>query len=402
MDYELSPDQDRAVDMIKAWLKTDEQSFTLGGYAGTGKTSIIHKIIEGENNVVCATPTGKAAAVLAGKLESTGIEVGTLHSLLYKPIEVSEIDVAMAVEEVKLLKAAGLDATLAQNRVERLIKKLESGSCEFGMRDNMDHKEIVVVDECSMVGDKIEYDLRNIASKILFVGDPGQLPPVKGTEFFDRNKADVVLEKIHRQDAGSSILKLAHAVRHGERFDGWDENCVASEPGNLDELLNADQVITGKNVTRRRLNKIIRNAQGHSGKHPNKGERLICLRNEHGRGLINGVGAIAASACELNEYMELSMDVAYEDRLFKGMPIDPFAFAQYENPLLTRRDMPSTPDAQFDFGHAITVHKSQGSEWDHVLVWDDKMRRQDKEVRKRWIYTAATRAAKKLTWISAG
>ncbi len=241
MDFKLSPDQDRAVDAIRAWLATGEQSFVLGGYAGTGKTSIIHKVIEGENAVVCATPTGKAAAVLQSKLDGTGIEVGTLHSLLYKPINVTEEMVILAEEEVKLLKAAGMDTTLAQKRVERLIKKLEQGACEFGMREDPDYKPLVIVDEASMVGDKIEADLRNIAAKILFVGDPGQLPPVEGTEFFERNTPDVVLEKIHRQDADSSILQLAHAIRHGEKFDGWDANCVNAEPGDLGTVPSADQ-----------------------------------------------------------------------------------------------------------------------------------------------------------------
>ncbi len=402
-DFRLDPSQERAVDAIAAWLKTDEQSFVLGGYAGTGKTSIIHRVIEGADSVVCATPTGKAAAVLASKLDSTGVEVGTLHSLLYKPVEVTEFDVEMAEKERDALRDLGMDWSLAAKRVKRLIKKLETGACEFGLRDEPKHTPIVIVDECSMVGDKIEADLRNCAPKILFVGDPGQLPPVEGTEFFERNKADIVLEEIHRQDADSSILRLAHAVRHGEKFDGWDENCESVDPGDIAPLLEADQIITGMNMTRRRLNTLIRKERGFSGDYPQKGEKMICLRNDHGRDLINGVIATAASNCGMDEYLELVMDVAYEDRLFKGLPIDQFAFKQYDNPKLTRRDpgCAPSPASQFDFGHAITVHKAQGSEWDHVLVWDDKMRRHDKEARKRWIYTAATRAAKKLTWISA-
>ena len=403
MTITLSHDQEAAVARIREWRHGDDQSFTLGGYAGTGKTTIIRAIIEGESNVVCATPTGKAAAVLGGKLNGLNVEVGTLHSLLYRPVEVTEEMVTAAEDERDALRAVGLDTTLVEKRIERLIKKLEEGSCEFGLRNDPEFKPLVIVDECSMVGDRIESDLRAIAGKILFVGDPGQLPPVEGTEFFERNRPDVVLETIHRQAADSAILRMAHAVRNGERFDGWNEtDCVIGDVGDLDLILSADQVITGKNETRRRLNKLVRKARGFSGKYPQKGERLICLRNEHGRGLINGVGAVAASDCQLDEWMDLSMDVSYEDRLFRGLPIDPFAFECYANPKLTRRDMPPTPDSQFDFGHCITVHKSQGSEWDHVLVWDDKMRRHDREARKRWIYTAATRAAKRLTWVSAG
>lgn len=407
--FQHDPSQIAAIDEIGRFLRSDEPVFVLGGYAGTGKTTIAEAVIEGQPNVVCATPTGKAASVLAGKLKKTGVEVGTIHSMIYKPVEVTEEDVVVAEAERDELRARGLDWKPAQARVERLVKKLENGSCEFTFQDNPQDKTVglIIVDECSMVGDKVEDDLLGFAAsrgaKVLFMGDPGQLPPVEGSEFFERRKPNVVLEKIHRQAADSAILRLAHAVRNGEKFDGWNEtDCVVGEANDLDSLLAADQVITGKNITRRRLNSMLRKARGFSGKYPNAGERIICLRNEHGRNLINGVSATAASACEMNAYLELEMDVAYEDRLLQGLSIDPFAFACYDNPKLTRRDMPPTPDAQFDFGHTITVHKSQGSEWDHVLVWDDKMRKFDKEARKRWIYTAATRAAKKLTWISAG
>lgn len=416
MSITLDTSQQNAVDAIGRWLHTDNQSFTMGGYAGTGKTTILRAVIEGMANVVCATPTGKAAAVLQSKLDGTGVEVGTLHSLIYKPHDVTEEMVAAAEKEVLALRAAGMDTTLAEKRVARLTKKLEDGSCEFSYHDN--HKPgtagvgIIVVDESSMVDGKVEGHLRDYAlerrAKILFVGDPGQLDPPSGGEgFFERNRPDVVLENIHRQNADSAILRLAHAIRHGEKFDGWnDTDCVQGETDDLDALLDADQIITGKNITRRRLNRLIRKELGFSGKYPNQGERVICLRNEHGQGLINGVGGVAASDCAMNEYLELSMDLAYEDRHFTGLGIDRFDFELYSRSDLTRRSddgaWKAGPDAQFDFGHAITVHKSQGSEWDHVLVWDDKMRRFDKEARKRWIYTAATRAVKKLTWVSAG
>ncbi|NJK88111.1 MAG: ATP-binding domain-containing protein [Myxococcales bacterium] len=53
----------------------------------------------------------------------------------------------------------------------------------------------------------------------------------------------------------------------------------------------------------------------------------------------------------------------------------------------------------WDFGYAITCHKSQGSEWGSVLIADDEMRANDIEMRRRWIYTAITRAKEKLTWV---
>jgi exodeoxyribonuclease-5 len=58
-----------------------------------------------------------------------------------------------------------------------------------------------------------------------------------------------------------------------------------------------------------------------------------------------------------------------------------------------------------DFGYALTCHKAQGSEWDRVLVYDEGtgsgvMR--DPILRRRWLYTAVTRAKRELLWVVAG
>jgi exodeoxyribonuclease-5 len=403
----LSPDQQSAVDKIALFIRNQtEQSFTLGGLAGTGKTTIIRKAIEGANSVICATPTGKAASVLSGKLEDLGIECGTLHSLLYKPIGITEADVVLCEQEIERLRDLNLDTRKAERRLRRMVKKLEQGACEFMIKPDQEQQPLVIVDEASMVDEKMERDLRAIAAKILFVGDHGQLPPVNGQPFFDRNTPDAVLSKIHRQDGDSAILRFAHAIRNGKTFTDWnDTDCVrfdVSDHAARAALETADQVITGKNVARRRLNQTLRATHGFTGDHPNAGERVICLRNDHGKGLINGVQGVAVKGVEIDQHGDLRMDLQYEDRMFTALKIDPLAFEQYDRPSLNRRDMPTAAGAnEFDYGHAITVHKSQGSEWDNVVVYDDKMRIQDRETRKRWMYTAATRAAKKLTWVDA-
>ena len=397
-----TPEQERALTAIRTWLDGDEQTFTLAGYAGTGKTTILRHVIDMLDSVRCATPTGKAAAVLGGKLKDTGVEVTTLHSLLYQPVEVTEADLRAAEQELKALKAAKLPHAGAAERVKKIKDLLEKGGCEFASNANPENRRrLVIVDEASMVGDDVEADLLRFAPKILWCGDPGQLPPVQGQDFFVRHKPDAVLETIHRQAADSAILRLATALRNGEKFTDWnDDDCVLMNGVSRQLLNEADQVITGKNVTRRGINRWLRGLRGFDGEYPGQGEKLVCLRNDHGRGLINGVGALAASAMDVDTFGDLTMDVAYEDRLFEALPIDPLAFRQYAEPKLTRRDLAKTHGAEFDFGYAITVHKSQGSEWDHVAVYDDKMRAFDKEARKRWSYTAVTRAAKRLTWMN--
>ena len=407
----LSPGQAGAVDQIMTWVRdSNSRVFVLGGYAGTGKTTVMKWIVEQAGlQVHCCAPTGKAVSVLKSKLPE-GSSVSTIHSFVYRPIEVTlhQVENAEAVAE-DLVKLAKKDPTLkdeavfATYRAQELARILEAGSAEFTEKEWNDDGPVplVVVDESSMVDEEMEALILRNAGKVLFVGDPGQLPPVNGRNIFERNRADAVLDQIHRQAAESRILRFATAVRHEEKFDDWNGECekVRGRPP-LRDVVAADQVITGKNVTRRGLNQAIRRRLGFTSTYPEKGERLMCLRNDHGRGLINGVGGVATKAAEEGTLGELFLDVAYNGQVMEKLPIDPFHFDAYTDPSISRRDRP-VRGAQFDFGNVITCHKSQGSEWPHVIVWDDKMRTHDREARKRWAYTAITRAAERLTWVDA-
>ena len=406
---ELTPAQAHVVDQVREWIRTGtKQSFSLAGYAGTGKTTLIRWLVEAANETVrCCTPTGKAAAVLEDKLPE-GSHVSTIHSFLYQPLDVSQADVDQARGYADNLKVkASEDARFRQcylaavrtwRRLDRMVSK---GECEFIDRADPNFAPFVIVDEASMVNEQMEADLRRCAGKILFVGDPGQLPPVEGTEFFGRNQPDAMLEEVHRQAADSTILRLATSIRKGERFEGWDESCRLIRDLSVGELIEADQIITGKNVTRRRLNRDVRRNLGYSKTYPEEGETLMCLKNDPGLGLINGIGGIAGCNATLDSFDDLRVVVVYEGRALRNLALDRYPFMVYDEPKLSRRDHP-VHGPQFDFGYAITVHKSQGSEWPHVVVWDDKMRRQDAEHRRRWTYTAVTRASDKLTWVNAG
>lgn len=407
----LSPGQAKAVDEIMCWVRDPEsQVFVLGGYAGTGKTTVMKWIVEQAGlQVHCCAPTGKAVSVLKEKLPE-GSSVSTIHSFVYQPVEVTlhQVEHAEGIAE-DLKKLAKKDPALKDEaitaiyRAQELARILEAGSAEFIEKEWCEEGPVplVVVDESSMCDEEMEALILRNAGKVLFVGDPGQLPPVNGKNIFERRRANAVLEQIHRQAAESRILRFATAVRHGERFDDWSGECekVRGRPP-LRDVVAVDQVITGKNATRRGLNQAIRRHLGFTATYPQEGERLMCLRNDHGRGLINGVGGVTTSATEEGTLGELFVNLAYNGRIMEKLMIDPFHFDAYADPSISRRDRP-VREAQFDFGNVITCHKSQGSEWPHVIVWDDKMRVHDRESRKRWAYTAITRAAERLTWVDA-
>ena len=105
MPMQLSPDQEKALKHLYNWYRKEEgQYITLGGYAGTGKTTLIgilRRIIYTQDKglkVAFASYTGKGALVLKNKLKDLsatykGDTVGTIHSLIYEPLENSNKEI---------------------------------------------------------------------------------------------------------------------------------------------------------------------------------------------------------------------------------------------------------------------------------------------------------------------
>lgn len=418
---ELSPEQDKALTAIADWVRSDRKVFVLGGYAGTGKTTLLRHVVE-DYGGTCCTPTGKAAAVLASKLPE-GATVKTLHSYLYTPDPPSEDRVKLLKQSMESLEQQIAEAQrmdVPDDEREAVVKRLTAELAEIRTQHDKEERrlilgevdfhprfdtlgELVIVDEASMVQEQVERDLLAVAGKVLFVGDPGQLPPVKSVDFFERHKPNVMLTEIHRQAADSAVLRLATAIRNDARgFDGWDESCrrVAPQEITIDEVLAHNQVITGMNVTRRSLNLQLRARLGFTGTFPMAGERLICLRNNHDLNIVNGVQASTTNAAREDQYRDdvLRLDLFYDGgRVLPNLPVSKYAFHLYQDPTRVRNWGDGSTD--WDFGYAITCHKAQGSEWSSVLIYDDAMRTDNREQRKRWLYTAVTRAREKVTWV---
>lgn len=395
----LSAQQERALDAIGAWRS---QLFVLAGYAGTGKTTLLAELAERlGHRARFLAPTGKAVNVLRRKL-GRGPAISTIHSLIYRAREYSEADIeaqSRVIDQIRQDRAPDQAIRDAYSRLDELREAVDQGRCDFLYRGG-DGAEILVVDEASMVSERLEADLLATGARVLFVGDPGQLPPVAGRDFFERHPPDVFLNEVHRQAAGSAILRLATSARLGEPLKDWVDECelLRGFPG-MERALQADVALTGGNATRRAFNSKARARLGHEGLYPRRGEPLICLRNDHDVGLVNGGVAVAVDDAKWGP-LELRQSMIYEGTPLE-LPLDPYYFELYRDPRLSRRDHPFERDqAHFDFAYCLTVHKAQGSEWDHVLVVDDGMRAGDKDFRRRWAYTAITRAARRLTWVA--
>ena len=158
---------------------------------------------------------------------------------------------------------------------------------------------LIVLDEVSMVGDDMARDLLAFGKPILVLGDPGQLPPIKGEGAFTKAAPDVMLTEIHRQAGESAIIRLATMARQGLPIPYGEHDAYVWKMPRLgvapEQMLRGGQVICGRNATRIQLNIAMKRAAGFDGVYPTgehrdgQLEKIICLKNRHDLGIVNGM-----------------------------------------------------------------------------------------------------------------
>ena len=360
----FTPHQDAALKTASAWLKTARgraSIFRLFGYAGTGKTTLAKHLAESiEGKVLFAAFTGKAASVMRSK----GCHgATTIHSLIYKARDSGR----------------------------------ETPTFELWGEAPASKAKLIIIDECSMVDAELARDLMSFGVPLLVLGDPAQLPPIQGGGFFTDAEPDAMLTEVHRQAQNDPIVRLSMDIRAGLRpqVGQYGETQVVAR-ANLDpqRVLDADQVLVGRNVTRKAYNGRMRERRGFEGPLPLVGDKLVCLRNNRRKGLLNGgLWTIKEKPKPRRDilHMQVKSDDFISDRLLKvKVRTECFTGAIEEIAWDQRKAFD-----EFDFGYVLTVHKSQGSQWDDVVLFDESFAFQ--ESRDRWLYTGVTRAAKKLT-----
>jgi exodeoxyribonuclease V len=360
MDW--SSEQQSALERVGQWLRAGEpQVFRLFGYAGVGKTTLARHVAQGgRRDTAFAAFTGKAALMMRAK-GCAGAT--TIHALIYR-------------------------ATEAEDGAPQFILNHEGPASRAGL---------IVIDECSMVDEELGRDLLSFGKPVLVLGDPAQLPPVRGGGFFTEAEPDVMLTQIHRQAQGDPIIRLSaqvregHPLAYGQYGDSRIVRRAELEPG---AVLRVDQVLVGLNRTRRLYNRRMRDLLGFEAPLPVAGDRLVCLRNDRAKALINGgLWRVAAMRPMRKDFVRMTLkseDGMTRETVKVAVLRQFFEDAEAEIPYRQRRE-----SDEFDFGYALTVHKAQGSQWDEVMLFDESYA--FGEHRSRWLYTGLTRAARRLT-----
>lgn len=397
---ELTADQLTAEKLIEDWfLHSTRQTFVLAGFAGTGKTTLLKHVVTKTLNLVpeesaaFVTPTGKAATVLI----RSGIPATTLHRLIYQSIA-------------------------EEQEIELNGKKITVEKLNFKRRESIAKSiKLIVLDEASMVSDDVLYDLCEFGVKLLICGDNAQLPPVEGLNGFLQSP-DFTLKTIVRQQRGNPIIMLSEMAREGKYipFGRYGENCLVMSrrlftgEKRKQAFLKADQIICGTNKTRAQINDEVRAIHGF-GKLPQDGEKLICTQNnwdtfidsEMRFNLVNGIIGTAYDPFYMTEksigFIRFKPDFL-DDECPEALPFDTGIFTdgyyRYKrNDYFEKFDengevVGAFTLNRFEYGYCISCHKAQGSEFDNAVVFDESYA--FKEDKNRWLYTAITRAKKKL------
>ena len=371
--------------------KNGEKYTVISGYAGTGKSTLVRFIISAldvDEGRVCYTAfTGKAAEVLRKKGNKN---VSTLHRLLYESIP------------------------------------REAGGFFRRIKPSIPY-DIIIVDECSMAPKELIDILLKHKVYIIFLGDPFQLPPIdKENDNHLLDNPHIFLDEIMRQAQESEIIRLTMKIRNQEplSFESNDTVKILHHKELTQGMYSwADQILTGTNATRAKINTEMRAMLG-KGAEPEAGDKVICTRNYWedcsicGDPLINGSIGYLVKPSKSKIYLPwfLRKEKEYFDVIKTEIEMpdtgDIYPLLNIDYNMLQKEIKSADWRLEYKLGkmkkqygdllpkdflyaYAITVHKAQGSEWDKVLVYEENFPFNRTE-HARWLYTAATRAADKL------
>lgn len=413
---EWSPKQKDALDACAAWIESPagRPVFRLFGTAGTGKTTLAVHLAQGVKRVRYAAYTWKAAMMM----RRYGCDGATsIHNLIYKPVDADARDYEDAVQALAKAEESGNEAKIARarRRLEIEEKNLERPSFLLNPDSVLSGGcDLVVLDEVSMVDRYTAADLLSFKVPILALGDPFQLPPPKNGQegYFTQSQPDVLLTEPHRFALDSPIVRLATEVRTKAQAPrvgqyGWASvggapasvvlDRLSMTPQNVDDMIREhDQVLVGLNATRHKMNRrarAIRDVDPHSL--PRAGERLVCLSNNREAGVYNGTTWTAADDAILSDDGEVLLKlIGEDDQKVEVSALKNNLVHGYE----PKRGPGRERGIEMDFGYAMTVHKSQGSQWGRVALFDESSYWPGME-RWRWLYTGITRAAQSISLV---
>lgn len=396
MGIELTNEQIFLTLELEHWFHSNDSSqlYEISGSSGTGKSTVVRYFIDKMgltyDEVLFTCFAGKGANQLA----KHGLPAQTIHSAIYDYVEEFMTD--------------------DKGRIIRYNNGRPKMTHKFILKDRLPKKiKLIVVDEGSMVGEKLAKDLMSFGIPMVILGDLNQLPPVMDKQFF-LNNPDYILTKIMRQCEGDPIIQLAQKVLNDEplMYGIYGNSAVIRKSDlDLDNFKHADVTITATNRLKYKINDMYREEIKHikNLERPHVGEKVICTKNNwnkeiKGLFLTNGTSGYVSSVDKYS-FDKFSINISMVPDF---APHSEFRDLDVDYILLNRTDPDSLPNKdkiaysyrektldKFEYAYAITCWKAQGSEYDNVLFMDEDYL-PDKTLKKKLEYTAITRARKQI------
>lgn len=388
MAIQLNDDQRDTVNAaVSFFFNSPEQIFQISGAAGTGKSVVLNAIVESIGLTVDQTCpmayTGAAAIVMRLK----GLtNAKTIHSWMYEPKLVNDY--------------SNMDPKL--NRPKKKIIFVRRQSLGY-------NKKLIIIDEASFVPSHMLPDLLSFGLKIIVSGDLNQLPPVADKPAFLYSGEIHYLRQIMRQAENNAIVYFAHELLKGHKLKpGWYGNvCVMYDSEIWDSMImNSNIVICGKNDTREKFNRYIREKllNFHS-QLPQHGERMICRKNNwkidcDGINLANGLIGTVANFPDITQFTGKTYAIDFSPDMFQGVFRGLDCDYRYLMANRHEKDMikklPYSNGEKFEYAYAITTHISQGSQYVKGMYFEEFLH---PDINKNLNYTGITRFSRSCWYI---
>ena len=394
MRFNLNPQQESIANKAKWWFKySSEQTFSITGGAGTGKSYLLAAILERLNlkddEILPMAYTGQACSVM----RKHGLPSAcTCHSGLFSPVKCVEHDI---YGQIKMNKQFNVP----------IVK------WNFIPKDFTDSKiKLIILDEAFMIPLRFKKFIDATGIKVSATGDPGQLPPVADEPAYLIDGNVYHLTELMRQSENSPIVYLANRARNGlpieTGFYGNSVLVIYDDELNDDMLARSSMILCGKNNTREIINNHIRkNILKINVDYPLMGERIICRKNNwdfvvDGIPLVNGLVGTVITPPSIDRFDGELLILDFKPDILNLPFNDVKVNYKYLNASNKEKESlkinPYLQGERFEFSYASTVHLSQGSEYDCGIYLEEFM---NKNLQNALNYTGITRFKQKMIYV---